>query len=103
MKTWLHEIDRYASENVNKLLVGNKCDLTTARQVAAETAEEFAQSVGIKFLETSAKNGVKVDNAFTEMAKEIKTRMASTPAAEAGGKKITVGGKTEAIKSGSCC
>lgn len=33
MKTWLHEIDRYASENVNKLLVGNKSDLTNKRQV----------------------------------------------------------------------
>ena len=33
VKTWLHEIDRYASENVNKLLVGNKSDLTTKRQV----------------------------------------------------------------------
>jgi hypothetical protein len=33
VKTWLHEIDRYASENVNKLLVGNKSDLTSKRQV----------------------------------------------------------------------
>lgn len=35
VKTWLHEIDRYASENVNKLLVGNKSDLTSKRQVRA--------------------------------------------------------------------
>jgi GTPase SAR1 family protein len=27
VKQWLHEIDRYACENVNKLLVGNKSDL----------------------------------------------------------------------------
>merc|ERR1712097_226907 len=29
VKQWLHEIDRYACENVNKLLVGNKSDLTS--------------------------------------------------------------------------
>ena len=33
VKQWLHEIDRYASENVNKLLVGNKSDLESERQV----------------------------------------------------------------------
>lgn len=39
MKQWLKEIDRYASENVNKLLVGNKCDLTTKKVVDYTTAK----------------------------------------------------------------
>lgn len=55
VKQWLHEIDRYACENVNKLLVGNKSDLTTKRAVTTEQAKEFADSLGIEFLETSAK------------------------------------------------
>ena len=45
VKTWLHEIDRYASENVNKLLVGNKSDLTSKRQVDTEAAKDFASQV----------------------------------------------------------
>ena len=39
VKTWLHEIDRYACEGVNKLLVGNKCDLTTKKQVEYNAAK----------------------------------------------------------------
>jgi small GTP-binding protein len=103
VKTWLHEIDRYASENVNKLLVGNKSDLTSKRAVETEAAKEFAQSVSIPFLETSAKNATNVEDAFMTMASEIKKRMASTPGASEGSKKITVSGKTEAVKSGGCC
>uniref|UniRef100_A0A7S3ATR3 Uncharacterized protein n=1 Tax=Haptolina ericina TaxID=156174 RepID=A0A7S3ATR3_9EUKA len=104
VKTWLHEIDRYASENVNKLLVGNKSDLTSKRQVETEAAKEFADSVNIPFLETSAKNATNVEDAFMTMAGEIKKRMASAPSMSEGNKsKITVSGKTESVKSSSCC
>merc|ERR1712220_9033 len=104
VKTWLHEIDRYASENVNKLLVGNKSDLTNKRQVEKDSAQEFATSVNIPFLETSAKSAANVEEAFMTMAGEIKKRMASAPSATEGNKsKITVSGKTESVKSGGCC
>ena len=72
---WLREIRRYAHENVNKLLVGNKSDLETKRAVQFETAKEFAESLGIEFLETSAKNATNVEKAFHTMASHIKTRM----------------------------
>lgn len=39
VKQWLNEIDRYASENVNKLLVGNKSDLIDKRVVSYETTK----------------------------------------------------------------
>ena len=38
VKQWLEEIERYACENVNILLVGNKCDLTTKKVVDTTTA-----------------------------------------------------------------
>uniref|UniRef100_A0A669DJ81 RAB1A, member RAS oncogene family b n=2 Tax=Oreochromis TaxID=8139 RepID=A0A669DJ81_ORENI len=105
VKQWLQEIDRYASENVNKLLVGNKCDLTTKKVVDYTTAKEFADSLGIPFLETSAKNATNVEQAFMTMAAEIKKRMG--PGATAGGGekpnvKLTPG-TTVKTSSGGCC
>ncbi|CAK7356296.1 unnamed protein product [Dovyalis caffra] len=75
VKQWLNEIDRYASENVNKLLVGNKCDLTANKVVSYETAKAFADEIGIPFMETSAKNATNVEQAFMAMAAEIKNRL----------------------------
>lgn len=76
VKTWLHEIDRYANENVVKLLVGNKADLTAKKVVSYETAKEFADSLGIEFVETSAKNSTNVETAFMTMAREIMQKWA---------------------------
>lgn len=39
LKQWLEEIARYACDNVNKLLVGNKCDLLEKRAVDEATAK----------------------------------------------------------------
>lgn len=39
VKQWLNEIDRYANGSVNKLLVGNKCDLSANRVVSYDTAK----------------------------------------------------------------
>ncbi|RZS28990.1 hypothetical protein BHM03_00062654, partial [Ensete ventricosum] len=39
IKQWLSEIDRYASDSVCKLLVGNKCDLEEDRVVETEKAK----------------------------------------------------------------
>merc|ERR1711998_499155 len=84
VKQWLHEIDRYASEGVNKLLVGNKSDLVSKKQVETQTAKDLADSLTIPFLETSAKSATNVEQAFLTMASEIKNRMATAPSARAG-------------------
>eukprot|EP00980_Cylindrotheca_fusiformis_P000372 scaffold91_cov127-Cylindrotheca_fusiformis.AAC.32 len=95
VKQWLHEIDRYAAENVNKLLVGNKSDLTGKRVVSTEQGKEFADSLGIEFLETSAKTSTNVEQAFLTMASQIKARMKTQPTAAgaAGGKSLPLRGQ----------
>ncbi|KAJ3530890.1 hypothetical protein NM688_g7649 [Phlebia brevispora] len=90
VKQWLQEIDRYASEGVNKLLVGNKSDLTSKKVVEYSAAKEFADQLGIPFLETSAKNATNVEQAFLTMAKQIKDRMGSTSTTSGTGKSTTI-------------
>jgi len=74
VRKWLQEINRYASENVQKILVGNKADLVSERKVSYEDAKELADELGVNFLETSAKNASNVELAFENMAKAIKEK-----------------------------
>lgn len=69
---------------MNKLLVGNKCDLTNKKVVDYTSAKEYADQLGIPFLETSAKNATNVEQAFMTMAAEIKNRVGPPAAAQAG-------------------
>mmetsp|Transcript_61231 Transcript_61231/g.164481 ORF Transcript_61231/g.164481 Transcript_61231/m.164481 type:complete len:103 (-) Transcript_61231:465-773(-) len=69
------EIERYSNPKVNKMLIGNKCDLSSKKAVDTATAKEYADQLGIPFLETSAKNSANVEQAFVTIAHEIKTRM----------------------------
>jgi Ras-related protein Rab-1A len=105
VKQWLNEIDRYACENVNKLLVGNKSDLDSKRQVDFDEAKAFADERGIPFLETSAKSAINVEKAFLTMAGEIKNRMATTVQQDDAAKGAVSVGKGADVKSsgGGCC
>jgi Ras-related protein Rab-1A len=102
VKQWLQEIDRYACENVNKLLVGNKCDLSGKRVVDNAVAQEFADNLGIPFLETSAKDSTNVEQAFMTMAGEIKNRMVVTTNSSSKGTVRPTQG-TPVKQGGGCC
>lgn len=87
---------------MNKLLVGNKSDLTSKRAVSYDQAKEFADSLGIAFIETSAKNSTNVEKAFMTMASQIKERYKSQPAGGAGAG-VNLSGQAVGAKSGGCC
>merc|ERR1712039_75713 len=104
VKHWMQEIDKYAADGVNKLLVGNKCDLSSKKVVSYDEAKELADSLSVQFMETSAKNAHNVEQAFQMMAGEIKTRVASAPAASAGaGGRAQLGAGTKVNQKGGCC
>jgi len=75
VQKWLEEITRYATEDVAKLIVGNKCDLESERVVKFEDGKHMANSFDIPFIETSAKSSTNVINAFMEMATTIKKHL----------------------------
>eukprot|EP00162_Nutomonas_longa_P004796 comp15509_c0_seq1/m.23682 comp15509_c0_seq1/g.23682 ORF comp15509_c0_seq1/g.23682 comp15509_c0_seq1/m.23682 type:complete len:210 (-) comp15509_c0_seq1:185-814(-) len=78
IRNWMRNIEQHASENVNKMLIGNKCDMTDKKVVDPSRASALADEYGIKFMETSAKNNINVDQAFYSIAKDIKKRLMET-------------------------
>ncbi|KAI8338790.1 ras-like protein 1 [Choanephora cucurbitarum] len=54
------------------VLVGNKCDLETDRQVSSQEGRDLAKTFGCQFLETSAKQRTHVDDAFFEVVRDIR-------------------------------
>jgi len=102
VKQWLNEIERYASVEVQKLLVGNKCDLVSKKDVQTETAQAFADKLEIPFLETSAKAATRVEDAFLMMANEIKKTIAVQTTSSNNGNQVAISG-TSIENKGGCC
>lgn len=63
VKRWLHEIDQNC-DVVNRILVGNKNDDPERKVVLTEDARRFADQMGIKLFETSAKDNINVEEMF---------------------------------------
>jgi len=72
---WLTEIDRYAHENVSKVLLGNKIDMESERKVTTEAGRELAEQLGMKFYEASARESTNVDKAFQHITEEILSKL----------------------------
>ena len=71
LSNWLIEIEKNASKNVLKVLIGNKTDLEDKRVVTYNQGKEFADTYGLKFLETSAKKNLNVSEAFITLGREL--------------------------------
>ncbi|KAL3884345.1 hypothetical protein ACJMK2_024492 [Sinanodonta woodiana] len=75
IRNWIRNIEEHASRDVEKMILGNKCDMNDRRQVSKERGEQLAIEHGIKFMETSAKASINVDEAFFTLARDIKGKM----------------------------
>lgn len=103
---WMSEVDKHAQENISRILVGNKKDLEDQRQVPYQEGKELADHFNVRFLETSAKESVNVEESFTLMTREIKGKVQPAPKRNAheGSTKITKGGAKKLNgQKGGCC
>ncbi|KAI6650237.1 Ras-related protein Rab-2 [Oopsacas minuta] len=71
LTTWLEDARSYSSSHMTIMLIGNKSDLDTRREVQHSEGEEFARQHGLIFMETSAKTAANVEEAFIGTAREI--------------------------------
>jgi small GTP-binding protein len=65
---WTGEVIKYCGK-IPLILVGNKIDLE--RQVSTEEGHSIAKSLGISFIETSAKEQVNVEKAFSLLGEMV--------------------------------
>ncbi|XP_042028423.1 ras-related protein RABA5d-like [Salvia splendens] len=68
---WLHELKTHSDTAVAKMLVGNKLDLDSIRDVSVEEGKSLAESEGLFFMETSALDSTNVKKAFDLVIREI--------------------------------
>ena len=105
IENWMKQIRQHASEDVCKILVGNKSDMPD-RCVDFDEGKRLADSYGIKFFETSAKEDMNVNDAFFTIAREIKEKIMNKETTSTGGaddnKRLAPGNKTDAKKTGCC-
>ena len=69
--TWIEDCKNQSPKTIFMALVGNKCDLNDKRQVTIEEGRELAEKNEMLFFETSAKDGINVEEIFSKTAQEI--------------------------------
>ena len=72
-RKWLTEIRQFAGEGIPFVFIGNKADLLedVGEVIDRAEAKSYAENEGSIYIETSAKTGVNVDEAFTELTRRI--------------------------------
>mmetsp|Transcript_985 Transcript_985/g.2264 ORF Transcript_985/g.2264 Transcript_985/m.2264 type:complete len:206 (+) Transcript_985:52-669(+) len=106
VKSWMDEISKYGSDKVSKLLVGNKSDLADRRAIPEEDGRKLAESLGMKFLETSAKTADRVEEAFLTMTSEILASLSTGAMAKKAEPGINVTATENAVSTrgrSGCC
>ena len=74
LPSWLNDVHALCDPNAVIQLIGNKCDLGSQRVVTIAEAEQFAEHHHMKYIETSAKAGQNIREAFIHVATTIMSK-----------------------------
>ena len=109
IRNWIKQIEQHASDDVAKVLVGNKCDRQD-KAVDTERGKEPADEYGLAFFETSAKAGTNIPELFYHLAEQIIKDKKHGPTMKGGANgeargTVSLGGKKDnkKKKEGGCC
>ena len=76
VRNWIGEIQANAySENVDMILVGNKCDLDKNRIISKVRAQEFATQNHVDYIETSALLNINVAESVELLLDSVMDRL----------------------------
>lgn len=107
IRTWFSNVEQHATEGVNKILIGNKCDWEEKRAISTERGQQLADELGIPFMEVSAKGNINIEKAFYSLAADIKKRIVDTSKPESGiSQGVNVTDQNSSMSSaigGKCC
>lgn len=87
VRNWMDQINTVNDgQDVCKILLGNKCDMSEEREVSTEEAEKLAEEFKIPFMETSAMDNINVKDAFLKITKDVVKTLAPADAKGAKGR-----------------
>lgn len=75
---WCTQIKTYSWDNAQVVLVGNKCDMEDERVISFERGKQLADSLGLEFFETSAKENINVRAVFERLVDIICDKMSES-------------------------
>jgi len=84
VRYWMENINEHANPQTQRVLVGNKVDFK-GKRIETARGQALAAEYGMRFFETSAKDGTNVSEAINSVARDVVLKMGGAGASGASG------------------